>query len=195
MRGSNSSHSPLSLPPVPGIQVTHGMAYHGLALNCSMELSWFQHITPCGIEGRGVTSLEEQLGREGRGGEGFHLTGGTAREGGRGGGSPHWRNSWGGKVGEGRGVHLTGEQLGREGRGGGSPHWRNSWGERVLCGSNVGILAASENTFQFENMATSKPPRMWSSNIFPLSLTLTHTQSSQLRLPPSSCPLWPQPWG
>ena len=57
------SHSP---PPAPGIQVTHGVSYHGLALNCSMDLSWFQHIAPCGIEDRGVTSLQEELGREGR---------------------------------------------------------------------------------------------------------------------------------
>lgn len=40
-----------------GIQVSHGVSYHGLALNCSTDLSWFDHIVPCGLEGKGVTSL------------------------------------------------------------------------------------------------------------------------------------------
>ncbi len=36
---------------------------HGLALNVTNEvLPWFQHITPCGIEDRPVTSLESLLG-------------------------------------------------------------------------------------------------------------------------------------
>ncbi|KAL5471413.1 hypothetical protein EMCRGX_G029529 [Ephydatia muelleri] len=44
-----------------GIQVTHGVAFHGLGLNCSNDLSWFGHIVPCGIEGKGVTSLSRLL--------------------------------------------------------------------------------------------------------------------------------------
>ena len=48
-----------------GIQVSHGVAYHGLALNCSPDLSWFEHIVPCGVEGRGVTSLSKLLGKTG----------------------------------------------------------------------------------------------------------------------------------
>ena len=48
-----------------GIQVSHGVAYHGLALNCSTDLSWFEHIIPCGITGSGVTSLSKLLGRTG----------------------------------------------------------------------------------------------------------------------------------
>ncbi|KAH8388511.1 hypothetical protein KR093_008218 [Drosophila rubida] len=45
----------------------HGSRYvttHGIGLNCSTDLSWFEHIVPCGIEGKGVTSLSEQLGRQ-----------------------------------------------------------------------------------------------------------------------------------
>ena len=42
-----------------GIQVSHGVSYHGLALNCSTELSWFDEIVPCGLEGKGVTSLSQ----------------------------------------------------------------------------------------------------------------------------------------
>ncbi len=44
---------------VLGIQVSHGVAFHGLALNCSTDLTWFDHITPCGVEGKAVTSLTE----------------------------------------------------------------------------------------------------------------------------------------
>ncbi|KZC03999.1 Putative lipoyltransferase 2, mitochondrial, partial [Dufourea novaeangliae] len=42
----------------------HGSRYittHGLALNCNTNLNWFDHIVPCGIEGKGVTSLSEEL--------------------------------------------------------------------------------------------------------------------------------------
>ncbi|XP_060650423.1 putative lipoyltransferase 2, mitochondrial [Drosophila nasuta] len=45
----------------------HGSRYvttHGIGLNCSTDLSWFEHIVPCGIEGKGVTSLSEQLQRQ-----------------------------------------------------------------------------------------------------------------------------------
>jgi len=36
---------------------------HGLALNVSVDLDWFQRIVPCGIADRGVTSMERLLGR------------------------------------------------------------------------------------------------------------------------------------
>lgn len=42
----------------------HGSRYittHGLALNCNTDLSWFDHIVPCGIEGKGVTSISQEL--------------------------------------------------------------------------------------------------------------------------------------
>ncbi|XP_054277333.1 putative lipoyltransferase 2, mitochondrial [Macrosteles quadrilineatus] len=45
----------------------HGSRYvttHGFALNCSTELEWFTHIVPCGIEGKGVTSISEELGEK-----------------------------------------------------------------------------------------------------------------------------------
>ncbi|KAI9584620.1 putative lipoyltransferase 2, mitochondrial [Glossina fuscipes] len=44
----------------------HGSRYittHGIGLNCCTNLKWFEHIVPCGIEGKGVTSLSEQLDR------------------------------------------------------------------------------------------------------------------------------------
>ncbi|XP_029668751.1 putative lipoyltransferase 2, mitochondrial [Formica exsecta] len=42
----------------------HGSRYvttHGLALNCNIDLGWFEHIVPCGIEDKGVTSISEEL--------------------------------------------------------------------------------------------------------------------------------------
>ncbi|KAB0392111.1 hypothetical protein E2I00_001212, partial [Balaenoptera physalus] len=36
---------------------------HGLALNCSTDLAWFEHIVPCGLVGTGVTSLSKELQR------------------------------------------------------------------------------------------------------------------------------------
>ncbi|CAN7996018.1 unnamed protein product [Ixodes hexagonus] len=45
----------------------HGSRYittHGVAINCCTDLRWFNHIVPCGIEGKGVTSLSQELGRE-----------------------------------------------------------------------------------------------------------------------------------
>ena len=38
---------------------------HGLALNCDNDLTWFEHIVPCGIEGKFVTSLSKETGRIG----------------------------------------------------------------------------------------------------------------------------------
>ena len=46
-----------------GVRVSRGVATHGLALNISTELAWFEAIVPCGIAGARMTSLSEQLGR------------------------------------------------------------------------------------------------------------------------------------
>ncbi|XP_069748344.1 octanoyl-[acyl-carrier-protein]:protein N-octanoyltransferase LIPT2, mitochondrial [Narcine bancroftii] len=47
-----------------GIHCGRYITSHGLALNCNTDLLWFSHITPCGIEGKGVTSLSQVLKRE-----------------------------------------------------------------------------------------------------------------------------------
>lgn len=47
-----------------GVKVSHGVTWHGFALNVSTDLSYFGHITPCGIADRGVTSLSRLTGRE-----------------------------------------------------------------------------------------------------------------------------------
>ena len=36
---------------------------HGLALNCDVDLNWFGHIVACGLEGKKVTSITQQIGR------------------------------------------------------------------------------------------------------------------------------------
>ena len=38
-----------------GVQVSHGITWHGFALNCDVDLAWFDHIVPCGIPDRGVS--------------------------------------------------------------------------------------------------------------------------------------------
>lgn len=45
-----------------GIHASRYVTSHGLALNCSTDLGWFEHIVPCGIEEKGVTSLSRELG-------------------------------------------------------------------------------------------------------------------------------------
>ncbi|KAL7644105.1 UNVERIFIED_CONTAM: hypothetical protein RMT77_004928 [Armadillidium vulgare] len=45
-----------------GIQGRH-VTTHGLSLNCNNDLTWFNHITPCGLEGKGVTSVSTVLDR------------------------------------------------------------------------------------------------------------------------------------
>ncbi len=40
-----------------GVRVRQGVAYHGFALNRAPDLRAFQGIVPCGLSGRGVTSL------------------------------------------------------------------------------------------------------------------------------------------
>jgi len=45
--------------------VTHGITWHGMAINCSNDLSYFQHITACGLVGKGTTSFSEVLGKPG----------------------------------------------------------------------------------------------------------------------------------
>ncbi|HEX6989955.1 MAG TPA: lipoyl(octanoyl) transferase LipB [Bacillota bacterium] len=46
-----------------GIRCRGGVTSHGFALNVSTDLSHFGGIVPCGLAGRGVTSLERELGR------------------------------------------------------------------------------------------------------------------------------------
>lgn len=47
-----------------GVKVdAHGVTSHGFALNVNTDLSYFEHIIPCGLTDKGVTSLNQLLGR------------------------------------------------------------------------------------------------------------------------------------
>ena len=46
----------------PGGAAGGWVSSHGLALNVSVDLDWFDRIVPCGIGDRGVTSVERLLG-------------------------------------------------------------------------------------------------------------------------------------
>ena len=45
-----------------GVKISRGITTHGFALNVNPDLSYFQHIVPCGIQGMTVTSMEKLLG-------------------------------------------------------------------------------------------------------------------------------------
>jgi lipoyl(octanoyl) transferase len=47
-----------------GIRVSRGVTMHGFALNCNVDLSWYNLFMPCGIADAGVTSLSSELGRD-----------------------------------------------------------------------------------------------------------------------------------
>ncbi|XP_047117184.1 putative lipoyltransferase 2, mitochondrial isoform X1 [Schistocerca piceifrons] len=47
-----------------GVRASRQVTTHGLALNCCVDLDWFKHIIPCGLEGCEVTSLSQQLKRK-----------------------------------------------------------------------------------------------------------------------------------
>jgi lipoate-protein ligase B len=47
-----------------GVKVRRWVSMHGVAINCNNSLDAFSTIIPCGIEGYGVTSLTQELGRE-----------------------------------------------------------------------------------------------------------------------------------
>jgi lipoyl(octanoyl) transferase len=47
-----------------GIRVSRGVTMHGFALNCDVDLAWFDRFVPCGIADAGVTSLSRELGRD-----------------------------------------------------------------------------------------------------------------------------------
>ena len=46
-----------------GVRVERGVAYHGIALNVSVDLRDFDLIDPCGVPGLRSTSIETELGR------------------------------------------------------------------------------------------------------------------------------------
>jgi lipoyl(octanoyl) transferase len=47
-----------------GIRVSRGVTMHGFAVNCDVDLSWYDRFVPCGISDAGVTSLSAELDRD-----------------------------------------------------------------------------------------------------------------------------------
>jgi lipoyl(octanoyl) transferase len=45
-----------------GVRASRWVTMHGLALNVNVDLGYFDHIIPCGIKGKAVTSLHVELG-------------------------------------------------------------------------------------------------------------------------------------
>lgn len=45
-----------------GVRIRRGVSMHGIALNVTTDLGYFDLIVPCGLPGRPVTSLRQYLG-------------------------------------------------------------------------------------------------------------------------------------
>ncbi len=47
-----------------GVRTSHWVSMHGFAFNVNTNLDYFGFIVPCGIQGKSVTSLSNELGRK-----------------------------------------------------------------------------------------------------------------------------------
>lgn len=47
-----------------GVRSSRWVTMHGIGFNINSNLDYFNYIVPCGIEGKGVASLEKELGRK-----------------------------------------------------------------------------------------------------------------------------------
>lgn len=47
-----------------GIKASRWVTKHGLALNVNTDLSYFDGIIPCGLKGKAVTSMSQEIGKQ-----------------------------------------------------------------------------------------------------------------------------------
>ncbi|GAN08971.1 lipoyltransferase 2, mitochondrial-like [Mucor ambiguus] len=47
-----------------GVHLQRYVSSHGLALNCNVDLTWFDQIVPCGLADKGVTSITKEAGKQ-----------------------------------------------------------------------------------------------------------------------------------
>lgn len=47
-----------------GVKASRNITMHGLAVNVRTDLNYFDKIVPCGLKGKGTTSLQKELNRE-----------------------------------------------------------------------------------------------------------------------------------
>ena len=47
-----------------GVKASRWVTMHGFALNVNTDLSYFDYIVPCGIQGKAITSMENELGKK-----------------------------------------------------------------------------------------------------------------------------------
>lgn len=47
-----------------GVKSSRWVTMHGIGFNINTDLNYFNHIVPCGIEDKSVTSMEKELGRK-----------------------------------------------------------------------------------------------------------------------------------
>ena len=47
-----------------GVRASRWVTMHGFALNVNANLGYFDHMIPCGIRGKAVTSLHVELGKK-----------------------------------------------------------------------------------------------------------------------------------
>lgn len=47
-----------------GVKCSRWVTMHGFALNVNVDLNYFNHIVPCGISDKAVTSIEKELGKK-----------------------------------------------------------------------------------------------------------------------------------
>lgn len=46
-----------------GVKCSRWVTMHGIGFNINSDLTYFNHIVPCGIEDKGVTSMQQELGK------------------------------------------------------------------------------------------------------------------------------------